>query len=420
MVEDNKIFDSALNGEKIKDIASSNHLSEVAVLNRLKALENNDPSLAYDIMMMRNINSNLIDKDELDEIVKMIFEGYMLIEISFIKEISIDNINKLLNNYNLITSPYYNPLLYSKINKALNKTMNLDDIILFKRLANLQHLGINLDNYPQIPLIKRYNRLKKCYLMIEDLLNDNFISFKQLHEKHHLKTDTLALMIREEDDIKFLNNYVDSITKQKVKLKYEQRKNEIEHHTIVIENKENEKDKFYLVYKNIHFWILFMITFRLSIYDFAKFLNIKDVKRLYKVIFDRVKQLDGKYINAFGYINEKVSSENVLKAKRFYQKYSLMKKVDNEKALKMLDILKDKDFVSLVESKKKIKDMSIEERLIICNYWIKYAIPIQKLPYSINDLNNYCRPLMEEQINDVEEYNRETLKIYRRQIYRKK
>ena len=416
MVEDNKIFDSALNGEKIKDIASSNHLSEVAVLNRLKALENNDPSLAYDIMMMRNINSNLIDKDELDEIVKMIFEGYMLIEISFIKEISIDNINKLLNNYNLITSPYYNPLLYSKINKALNKTMNLDDIILFKRLANLQHLGINLDNYPQIPLIKRYNRLKKCYLMIEDLLNDNFISFKQLHEKHHLKTDTLALMIREEDDIKFLNNYVDSITKQKVKLKYEQRKNEIEHHTIVIENKENEKDKFYLVYKNIHFWILFMITFRLSIYDFAKFLNIKDVKRLYKVIFDRVKQLDGKYINAFGYINEKVSSENVLKAKRFYQKYSLMKKVDNEKALKMLDILKDKDFVSLVESKKKIKDMSIEERLIICNYWIKYAIPIQKLPYSINDLNNYCRPLMEEQINDVEEYNRETLKIYRRQI----
>ena len=420
MVEDNKIFDSALNGEKIKDIASSNHLSEVAVLNRLKALENNDPSLAYDIMMMRNINSNLIDKDELDEIVKMIFEGYMLIEISFIKEISIDNINKLLNNYNLITSPYYNPLLYSKINKALNKTMNLDDIILFKRLANLQHLGINLDNYPQIPLIKRYNRLKKCYLMIEDLLNDNFISFKQLHEKHHLKTDTLALMIREEDDIKFLNNYVDSITKQKVKLKYEQRKNEIEHHTIVIENKENEKDKFYLVYKNIHFWILFMITFRLSIYDFAKFLNIKDVKRLYKVIFDRVKQLDGKYINAFGYINEKVSSENVLKAKRFYQKYSLMKKIDNEKALKMLDILKDKEFLSLVESKKKIKDMSIEERLIICNYWIKYAIPIQKLPYSINDLNNYCRPLMEEQINDVEEYNRETLKIYRRQIYRKK
>ncbi len=425
MEEDNKkIFDLALKGEKIKNIANDNYLSEGAILGKFKTLEkqnnpNYNPMLAYDIMMMRNINRNLIDKDELDEIVKMILEGFMLIEIAYIKNLSIDNINKMLNTYNLVTSPYYNPDLYSKINKALNKTMSLDDLVLFKRLAYLQHLGANLDDYPKIPLIKRYDKLKRCYLMVEDLLNDNFDSFKQLLERYHLNTDTLALMIREEDDIQFLNNCVDSITKQKIKLKYEQRKEELERRSIKI-NHEEENEKFYIIYKNINFWILFMISFRLSIYDFAKFVNIKDVKKLYNIIFDRVKELDGKYVNAFGYINEKVSDENMLEAKRFYQKYLLMKKIDNEKALKMLDFLKDKEFFTLLKSNKKIKDMSNDERLIICNYWIKYAMPIQKLPYSINDLNTYCRPLMNEQIKMVEEYNRETLKIYQRQLYRKK
>lgn len=426
MEEDSKlIFNAALKGEKIKDIATEYHLSEADILKKFKTLEdekhpNYNPNLAYKIMMNRNIINNLIDKDQLDEIVKMIFDGYMLIEIAFIKDMSINDINKLLNIYNTLTSPYYNLDLYNKINNKLNKTMSLDDLTLFKRLANLEHIGANLDNYPKFSLIKRYQKLKKCYQMIDDLLNDNFISFRQLQEKYHLRADTLALMIREEDSIKFLNNCVDPITKQKIKLKYEQRKLELEHHTITVENNYENKDKFYIIYKNINFWILFMISFKLSIYDFANFLNIDDVKKLYNIIFDRVKELDGKYVNAFGYINENVSRENILEAKRFYQKYSLMKKIDNEKALKMLDILKDKEFLSLVESKKKIKDMSIEERLIICNYWIKYAIPIQKLPYSINDLNNYCRPLMKEQINDVEEYNHETLKIYRRQIYRKK
>ena len=96
-----------------------------------------------------------------------------------------------------------------------------------------------------------------------------------------------------------------------------------------------------------------------------------------------------------------------------------MKKVNKEQALKMLDILKDKDFNTLVKSKKKIKDMSREERLIICNYWLKYAMPIYKLPYSENELNTYCKPLIEDQLNNIIEYNKETNIIYQRNLYRK-
>ncbi len=420
---EDKIFSLALEGEKIADIANKCNICEVGVFNKLKTLENENhpnynPKLAYDIMMNRNIK-DIIDKDELDEIVKMIFNGYMLMEIAFYKDLTINDINKMLNTFNTLTSPYYNPNFYRKINHLINKTMKLDDITLFKRLKHLENLGANLDDYPKIPLIKRYNKLKRYFLMIEDFLNDNYLSFKSLQEKYHLRTDTLALMIREEDDLKFLNNFVNPVTKQTIKLKYEKRKLELERNTITIENHNEEKDKFYLVYKNINFWILFIISFKLSIYDFAQFLNIKDVKKLYNVIFDRVKELDGKYINAFGYINEKVSKENILEAKRFYQKYTLMKKIDYNQALKMLDILKDKEFYSLVESKKKIKDMTLEERLIICNYWVKYAMPIKNLPYNMNDLKEFCRPLMEEEILKVEEYNKETLKMFQRKLHRK-
>ena len=423
MEEYKEIFKLALNGMKIKDIAKQFNLCESSIINRLKTLENTkspnyDPKLAYEIMMNRSI-CNFVDKDELDEIVKMIFDGYMLIEIAFSKNVTILDINKLLNTYTIRTNPYYNPDLFKKINQRLAKTMSLDDLILFKRLRNLEKLGANLSDYPKIALIKRYEKLKRCYQMIEDFLSDNFTSLKDLQEKNHLNTDTLALIIREEDSIKFLTNCVDPITKEKILLKYQKQKLEIERPAIIYKNQDEDKEKFYIVYKNINFWILFMIHFKLSVYDIANLLNIKDVKKLYNVLFERVKELDAKYINAFGYINEKTNIYNVLEAKRFYQKYSLMKKVNKEQALKMLDVLKDKDFYTLVKSKKKIKDMSIEERLIICNYWLKYAMPIHKLPYNVNDLNTYCKPLIEEQLNDILEYNKETNVIYLRNLHRK-
>ena len=61
MEEDSKlIFNAALKGEKIKDIATEYHLSEADILKKFKTLEdekhpNYNPNLAYKIMMNRNI-----------------------------------------------------------------------------------------------------------------------------------------------------------------------------------------------------------------------------------------------------------------------------------------------------------------------------------------------------------------------------
>ena len=378
--------------------------------------------MANNIMIERNINNYFVDKDELDEIIKMIFDGYMLIEISYIKNLDLKEINKILNNLNLSTSPYYNPDLYINLKNKLDKTMKLDDNILFKRLAYLEKQGVNLNDYPKFSLIKRYFKLKKCLRMLEDLLTDNYLNLNDLLRKHNLSTCCLAPIIRGEDDIKLLDNYVDPITKQQILLKYEQRRQKIEHQTINISsNQDEDKDKIYKVINNSLFWLLFMIHFRLPVYELANILDIKNVKKLYYVLFDKAKTLDSKYLNIFEYIQQYiVSSNNLSEAKRFYNKFLLMKKIDKEKAIKMLDVLKDKDYFKLVNSKKNIKNMSIEERLIIANYWIKYALPIHKLPYSKADLNEYIRPLKYDEIASIEDYNKETLNVIKRNLKKNK
>ena len=419
---DQKLFLLAKENIPIKEIAQRLDISEALIFKKLKELEDNNINLSNNIIFLRNIDNYFVDKDELDEIIKMIFDGYMLIEIAYIKNIDVEKINKILKNLNISSSPYYNPNLFIKLKNKLAKTMKLDDNTLFKRLVYLESNGVNLNDYPKFSLIKRYFKLKRCLLMLEDFLNDNYLNLKELLRKHNLSTGCLAPIIRGEDDIKLLDNYVDPITKQQILLKYEQRRQKVEHQPFSINsNQDEDRDKIYKVMDNSLFWILFMIHFRLPVYELANILDIKNVKKLYDVLFDKVKDINSKYLNAFGYIQQNIiSSSKLSESKIFYNKFLLMKKIDKDKAIKMLDVLKDKDYFNLVNSKKSIKNMSIEERLIIANYWVKYALPIHKLPYLNSDLNEYIRPLKYDEIANIEDYNKETLNIIRRNLKKNK
>ena len=261
-VSDQKLLLLAKENIPLKEIAQRLNISEVWLFHKLKLLEKDNLSLVNNIMFERNINNYFVDKDELDEIIKMILDGYMLIEISYIKNLDLKEINKILNNLNLSTSPYYNPNLYINLKNKLDKTMKLDDNILFKRLAYLEKQGVNLNDYPKVTLIKRYFKLKRCLRMLEDLLTDNYSNLYDLLHKHNLSTSCLAPIIRGEDDIKLLDNYVDPITKQKILLKYEQRRQNVEHPPIIINsNQDEDKKKIYKVMNNSVFWLLFMIYF---------------------------------------------------------------------------------------------------------------------------------------------------------------
>ena len=77
-------------------------------------------------------------------------------------------------------------------------------------------------------------------MMLEDFLNDNYLNLKELLRKHNLSTGCLAPIIRGEDDIKLLDNYVDPITKQQILLKYEQRRQTVEHQPFNINSKKDE------------------------------------------------------------------------------------------------------------------------------------------------------------------------------------
>ena len=72
----------------------------------------------------------------------------------------------------------------------------------------------------------------------------------------------------------------------------------------------------------------------------------------------------------------------------------------------MLDILKDQEFHDLLNSKKALKDMTKEELLIVTNYWLKYALANKNLPYS--------RPINPNEVQKIEEFNQETLQMFKR------
>ena len=412
MISKEEVYNLSLQGLSVNQIANELSCSNQTIYKHLRILDNQ-----YLIFKNSLLREKIIDKDELDEIIKMIFDGYMLIEIAIIKNKTIDDINNILHNLNMSSSPYYNPKFYLNIKQKLNKTMKQDHNLLFKRLRNLEQKGYNLDEYPKIKILKEYEVLKKCFALIEDFLSDNYDSLQQLVLKHHLKSDMLHLIVTEKDQFNFLNNYVDSITKQKIKLQYQKRKLEVTKKVISYASDNEDKEKIYSLSNNSTFWVLFAITFKVSAFELANMLNIKDSKKVYCILFDKAKILGNRYINGYNYVNYNASlnSENLLIAKRFYQKYLLMKHINHDEAFKMLDELKDQEYYSLVKSKKTLKDMTEEERLIIAKYWVKYAMPIDNMPYSKADLNTYCRPLMALEINEIEEYNKETLIMIKKQ-----
>ena len=83
------------------------------------------------------IDRNFVDKDILNEIAKMVFEGYTLYEISFYLNIPYKEVERFLETFNMASSPYYDPNFYIRIKDRLAKTMKLDNTILFKRLEDL-------------------------------------------------------------------------------------------------------------------------------------------------------------------------------------------------------------------------------------------------------------------------------------------
>ena len=340
----------------------------------------------------------------------------MLIEIAINKNMKVSDIKKLIANLDKKSSPFYNQELYLKVKDKIDKVNKSYDPKYYKRLYNLEKEGYNLENYSKDIIIKKYYSLKKYYLLMLEFQQNEFSNFMTLTSKYHLTSNIINLIVNEKDSYHFkdvLENYVDAFSKYQIKKVYLERQENPYHPRISYCEKTDPK--LISTQKNSSFWLLIMLHFRLNISSLATLLDIKDVKRLHYIISNKASE-NPKFYNAYMYLNTTVSSNenNIKAAKMFYKKYLLMRKIDLNQAKKMLDILKDQEFHDLLNSKKALKDMTKEELLIVTNYWLKYALANKNLPYSQASLNKYCRPINPKEVQKIEEFNQETLQMFKR------
>ena len=110
--------------------------------------------------------------------------------------------------------------------------------------------------------------------------------------------------------------------------------------------------KIHSIVKNGRFWILFLLTFKISISDLAKMFKIDDVKELHERLFRKAEEINNIYYRALKYLDYTSSSENLQTAINFYKEYMEAKKNDLEKAKKMIKNIDDQDFITLDKKEK--------------------------------------------------------------------
>ena len=417
--EDDKIiFELAKQGMSDEKIAIHIHYNRESVYKRIKTLiteehPNYNPSLYSQILIERSlINNPIVDKDLLDNIVNMILNDYLLIEIAVFTNLKKNELEKILFKIKENKSNYYDATLIAKINKHLSKNKLEENINQFKRILKLekQYPTIKLEDYGFN--LKSYRYWQRCNAVINDFLYDT-TDLQILGMRYNMNFNSIRNIINQTDKGQFLQKYYDKEAINTIKQLY---RKSIENIDIKLKTYNNsdpiDNEKINKIANNSRFWILFLLTFRISINDLAKMFKIKNIEKLHNVLVERASFLSISYEKALKYLDNNFDSQNLPKAINFYKEYIKAKQTNLKKAKEMIKVIDDYEFLKLLKSGKKISEMTADEHRLIADYWVKYALNVRALPYDLKALNKYCIPYREEEIKKIKDYNCETSVLY--------
>ena len=419
---DKKIIELSLNGYSSREIADrlpgTNESAINAFISTLNKVNhpNYNPKLYSSILMEKSLKiNNIIDKDLIFKVTDMILADYLPIEIAVLNNINERDFKQLLHNIKSLT--YFDENMIEKIKNKLHDAAILNNNLKYRRILKLeqQFSNIKLEDYGFD--IVNYRRWQENFKLVEDFL-ENGCDIATLAMKHNVATTTAKNILTDNDSSHFLkNNFAKNTCEQVLKL-YNSKIND-EDKKINYQPKKVIDSKIESIIKNSRFWILFILTFRISISDLAKMFKISDVKELHESLFRKAIETDNIYYRALKYLDCNSNSANLDLAINFYKEYMDAKKNDLEKAKQMIKVIDDKDFIVLVKSKKRIDKMSKEEHHLIADNWVKFALSSRDFPYQLSSLDKYCLPYHEEEIKKIKDFNLETSRISQRLIYKK-
>ncbi len=418
---DKKIIELSLQGYSVHEIADKLPGSSESTINLLinslnKASHPNyNPKLYNNILMEKSLRiNNVIDKDLIFNVVDMILNNYLPIEIAVYNNLTMQKFNQIM--YNIKNLTYYDEKMIEKIKNKLHEQASLNSNLKYRRILKLEKEfpNIILENYGFD--LTHYRHWLQNIKLVEDFLTTG-LDVTTLAIKYNLANTTVRNVLNNTDSAHFLENTFDKETCEKVLKLYN-----------FLNNKKNKQIDFKVkkvdskiesITKNCRFWILFLLTFRISIDDLAKMFKIVDVKQLHENILKKAEDMNSIYFRALTYLDCNNNSDNLPTAISFYKEYMNAKKHNLEKAKKMIKIIDEQDFISLINSKKRIDKMTEEEHRLIADNWVKFALSSRDFPYKLVSLDKYCLPYHEEEIKKIKAFNLETSRISQRLIYQK-
>ena len=418
-----KIIELALNGYSNQEIANKLLINVRFVDKTISDLNNPkegiyNQDIYYKIIMEKSLhNINVIDKDLLDEIIKMIFKGYMTIEIAVMLNLHRQQMEQILNSLKNNINSYYDNQTKTKIFAKLSQNNNLKSHVKYRRILQLEknYPGLKLEDYGYDVCF--YRSWQKYHQVVYDFLNNGLDVFT-LSYKYNFSPSTIRNILTGKDPGQFIEYNYQSETVQKIKELYCQNKKTNNNDNLLPSTDKQDLIKIEKIVRNGRFWILFLLTFRISYQDLARMFKITNVKRLRNDLLQKADELNTSYRKALLYLEANYNSENYNQALNFYKEYLQAKKTNPEKAKEMLKTIDDQEFIKLLRSSKKLSQMTEEEHRLIADYWVKYALCSRAFPYHYETLYKYCLPYHEEELKKIINFNRETSSLYYRRYKR--
>ena len=417
-----EIYDLIVNkGWSIRNIADYYRIDERDINLFINDLKKQDIDKYNAIIFSRDVfKMPIVDKDFLDEVISLGLKKYTNLEIGLLlnkKQVEINQVIKVLANSNCV---YYNPSLYQNIIARQHETLNLDKLILYKRLDKIiNYLNISYLEILKISpstFAKGYINYRNTLLMLRDFLeSDSINSLDDLSNTYHLTKDSVSKVFNQNDDLNILKKEFSQDVKI-IKEKYQKiiTSNSKKYKNIDVLKPSNDAI-YYKIRERQNFWLMVIITFELSLKDFTKLIGEEDEKRVKEAINYLLRpRCYDKYYHAINFLWNKPKSEShFLQAKLYVMELSLSKKnKDSKKYEELLAKIRDLEYINVIKKHREKSSKYTEEEIrIIVNYVIKYAAVRDDIPVSERVYKGKCPVDLKEKLQEVSEYNLGLIKV---------